>query len=150
LTASFRIFALALVVLAAPIDGAQAQNVTQTLSRWGLLGTWALDCSKPASGSNGYLTYAIRRAGQVSHERDFGDRQDVNEVQQARTGLGGRLELVVDFKDLGQARKFTLLMGSDGRIRAMSNSKADGSEATIIDGKFTANGSNTPWQVRCR
>jgi hypothetical protein len=150
LTASFRIFALALVVLAASIHGAQAQNITQTLSKWGLLGTWALDCSKPASGSNGYLTYAIRRAGQVSHERDFGDRQDINEVQQARTGLGGRLELVVDFKDLGQTRKFTLLMGPDGRIRAMANSKADGSEPTITGGKFTANGADTPWQVRCR
>ena len=32
----------------------------------------------------------------------------------------------------------------------MANSKADGTEPTIEDGKFTANGGNTPWQVRCR
>jgi hypothetical protein len=150
LTISLRSLALVLVALAAPVQSAQAQGVTETLSRWGLLGTWALDCSKPASGSNGYLTYAIRRAGQVSHERDFGDRQDVNDVQQARTRLGGRLELVVQFRELDQTRKFTLLMGVDGRIRAMANSKADGTEPTIKDGKFTANGGDTPWQIRCR
>ena len=88
-----RRLALVLVALAAPVHAAQAQSIAETLSRWGLLGTWALDCSKPASSSNGYLSYAIRRAGQVSHERDFGDRQDVNEVQQARLVLGGALEL---------------------------------------------------------
>jgi hypothetical protein len=32
----------------------------------------------------------------------------------------------------------------------MSNTKADGTEATIVNGKFTANGNDTPWQVRCR
>ena len=105
-----RSLALVLAALAAPIHVAEAQSIAETLSRWGLIGTWALDCSKPASGGNGYLSYAIRRAGQVSHERDFGGRQDVNEVQEARTGLGGALELVVHFPELSQTRKYTMLM----------------------------------------
>jgi hypothetical protein len=147
---SLRSLALMLVALAAPIHVAEAQSIAERLSRWGLIGTWALDCSKPASDRNGYLSYAIRRAGQVSHERDFGDRQDVNEVQQARTGLGGAIELVVHFPGLAQTRKYTMLMGVDGRIRAMANSKTDGTEPTIKDGKFTAGGGDTPWQVRCR
>lgn len=145
-----RSLALVLVALAAPIHGAEAQSIAETLSRWGLIGTWALDCSKPASDRNGHLSYAIRRAGQVSHERDFGDQQDVNEVQLARTGLGGALELVVHFPGLSQTRKYTLLMGVDGRIRTIANSKVDGTEPTIKDGKFTTNGADTPWQVRCR
>ena len=114
MTRFLRSLALVLVALAAPVQGAQAQSIAETLSRWGLLGTWALDCSKPASGSNGYLTYAIRRAGQVSHERDFGDRQDVNEVQQARLVLGGALELVVHFPELSQTRQ---VHAADGRGR---------------------------------
>jgi hypothetical protein len=150
MTGFLRSLALALVALAAPIHAAQAQSIAETLSRWGLLGTWALDCSKPASSSNGYLSYAIRRAGQVSHERDFGDRQDVNEVQQARMGLGGALELVVHFPGLSQTRQFTLVMGVDGRIRTIANSKVDGTQPTIKDGKFTANDADSPWQVRCR
>ena len=145
-----RSLALVLVALAAPIHAAEAQSIAETLSRWGLLGTWALDCSKPASSSNGYLSYAIRRAGQVSHERDFGDRKDVNEVQQARLGLRGALELVVHFPGLSQTRQFTVLMGVDGRIRTIANSKVDGTEPTIKDGKFTATGGDSPWQVRCR
>ena len=147
---SVRILALALAAALAPTQVAGAESVAQTLSRWGLIGTWALDCSKPASGSNGYLSYVSRRAGQVSHERDFGDRQDVNEVRQARTGSGGALDLVVHFPKLSQTRKYTMIMGSDGRIRATANSKTDGTEPTIAKGNFTANGKATPWQVRCR
>ena len=138
-----------LVALAAPIHSAKAQSITETLSRWGLIGTWALACGKPASSTNGYLSYAIRRAGQVSHERDFGDRQDVNEVQQARTGVGGALELVVHFPKLEQTRAYTLIMGPDGRTRAMSNSKANGSDQTIKEGVFTSNNNSSPWQMHC-
>jgi hypothetical protein len=131
-------------------QGAAAQSVADVASRWGLIGTWSLDCSKPASGSNGYLTYAVRSGGKVAHERDFGDRRDTNDVQQARTGTGGTLDLVVHFPGLNQTRKFTMLMGSDRRIRALSNSRIDGTEVTIRGGKFTANGAITPWQTRCR
>jgi len=131
-------------------EEAAAQNVEATVKRWGLLGTWALDCGQPPSSSNGHLSYVVRTPGKVSHERNFGDKQDVNEVQQATTGRGGWLQLVVNFQGLSQSRKFTLMMAADGRIKALSNSKADGTEPTIKNGKFTANGNDTPWQVRCR
>jgi hypothetical protein len=148
--ARFCTIACALGVLLGTPGFAAAQNVADTAKRWGLLGTWALDCSQPASRSNGYLSYVIRTPGKVSHERDFGDAQDVNEVQQARTGVGGWLELVVQFPGLNQSRRYTLMMGPDGRTKAMSNAKADGTEPTIRNGKFTANGNDTPWQVLCR
>ena len=142
--------ALLAVPLVAGTIGAAAQSPVELASRWGLIGTWALDCTKPPSGSNGYLTYVIRRAGQVSHERNFGDRQDSNDVEQIRPGADGAIELVVSFPSLKQTRRFSLIMGPDGRTRAIANSKADGTEPTIRDGKFVHNGSETPWQVRCR
>ena len=145
-----RALALSVAAVVTLHNAASAQTVADTVSRWGLLGTWAIDCSKPVSGGNGYLSYVIRSPGKVSHERDFGDRQDVNEVQQARTGVGGMLELVVQFPRLQQTRIFTLHMGPDGRTRAMSNSKIDGSEQSIKDGLFTSNGNPSPWQTRCR
>ena len=150
MTSRLRNAALAVTALMAVPAIATAQNLVEMASQWGLIGTWALDCTKPPSSGNGYLTYAIRRAGQVTHERNFGDRQDVNQVEQVKLGAGGAIEVVVNFPGLGQARKLTLIMGPDGRTRAMSNSRADGSEPTIKDGKFTHNGSETPWQVRCR
>jgi hypothetical protein len=148
--APLRRAALILAGLAALPHLAVAQTMAERASQWGLVGTWSLDCSKPASSSNGYLTYVIRRTGQVTHERDFGDRQDVNEVQQINSGAGGALELVVNFPQLSQTRKYTLIMGPDGRTRAMANSRVDGTEQTIKDGKFTYNGTDTPWQIRCR
>jgi hypothetical protein len=145
-----RTLVLLFVALLSSADAAMAQTPADTLRRWGLLGTWAIDCSKPASGSNGYLVYVADSGGKVSHNREFGDRRDTNTVEKARTGRGGALELTVNFPGLSQSRKFTLMMGADGRIRAMANSKADGTEPTIKDGKFTANGQDTPWQTRCR
>jgi hypothetical protein len=147
---SARTLMLLLAGCLALANGAAAQSVADTVSRWGLLGTWALDCTKPASGSNGYLTYVIRGGGRVSHERDFGDRRDANDVQQAKTRAGGALEIVVHFPQLKQTRKYTLIMGPDRRTRAMANSRIDGTEETIKDGKFIHNGAETPWQVRCR
>ena len=144
-----RMLGLLLAASMALAQGAAAQSVTDTATRWGLIGTWALDCTKPASNSNGYLTYVVRGA-KVAREREFGDRRDSNDVQQTRTGVGGTLDLVVHFPALNQARKFTMLMASDGRIRALANSHTDGTDETIKDGKFTANGGVTPWQTRCR
>lgn len=148
--ASVRMLGLLFAACIALAHGAAAQSVADAATRWGLIGTWALDCSKPASGANGYLTYVVRGAGKVAHERDFGDRRDTNDVQQARTGVGGTLDLVVHFPGLNQTRKFTMMMASDRRIRALANSRIDGTEQTIKDGKFTANGGITPWQTRCR
>ena len=145
-----RALALLIVVLLGSASSAMAQKPADTLRRWGLLGTWALDCSKPASGSNGYLSYVADPEGKVLHNRDFGDRRDVNAVEQARTGRGGMLELTVNFPGMSQTRKYTMMMGVDGRIRATTNSKADGTEPSIKDGKFTSNGNDTPWQARCR
>ena len=147
---SMRMLGLLLAACVALAHGAAAQSVADTVSKWGLIGTWSLDCSKPASSANGYLTYVVRGAGKVAHERNFGDRRDTNDVQQARTGIGGTLDLVVHFPGLNQTRKYTMMMASDRRIRALANSRIDGTEQTIKDGKFTSGGATTPWQSRCR
>ena len=147
---SMRMLGLLLAACVALAHGAAAQSVADTVSKWGLIGTWSLDCSKPASSANGYLTYVVRGAGKVAHERNFGDRRDTNDVQQARTGIGGTLDLVVHFPGLNQTRKYTMMMASDRRIRALANSRIDGTDQTIKDGKFTSGGGTTPWQSRCR
>lgn len=149
MAASIRLLGLLLVASIVLAEAATAQSVADAATRWGLIGTWSLDCTKPASTTNGYLIYVVR-AGKVVHERDFGERRDTNDVQQARTGIGGTLDLVVHFPGLNQTRKFTMLMASDRRIRALANSRIDRTDQTIKDGKFTANGATAPWQSRCR
>jgi hypothetical protein len=142
--------ALTLAGLLAVPSAAAAQNQAEVASRWGLIGTWAVDCRKPASDDNPHLTYVIRRAGEVTYERDFGARRDVNRVEQLRVGADGGLELVLAYPQLTQTRRILLVMGGDGRTRATANSNPDGSNASITDGKFTVNGQETPWQTHCR
>ncbi len=147
--ASARTLGFVLAVLVAASGVARAATTAETLAQWGLLGTWALDCSQPASSSNGYLTYRAAGTGKVFHTRDFGSRQDSNEVVEATIGRDGMLGLVIHFPALAQTRKFVLMKGPDGRVRAMSNSTVEGAEQTIRDGRFTFNNQPTPWQVRC-
>ncbi|KAB2919524.1 MAG: hypothetical protein F9K29_05575 [Hyphomicrobiaceae bacterium] len=144
-----RTLGLVLVVLAAPSGVARAATTAETLAQWGLLGTWALDCSQPASSGNGYLTYLATSGGKVVHRREFGSRRDSNDVLEATIGRDGTLELVIHFSALAQTRKFVLMKGPDGRVRAMANSTVEGTEYTVRDGRFTSNNQPTPWQVRC-
>jgi hypothetical protein len=147
--ASARLFALVFLTLLVPCEASLAQTTAQTASKWGLLGNWKLDCSAPASSSNGNLAYAVR-GGKLFHDRDFGDRKDSSPVTLATKKPDGSLELVIHFVGLKQTRQFLLMKGSDGRLRALSNRNADTNEYTIVGGKFTANGDETPWQTRCR
>jgi hypothetical protein len=143
--------ALALMCFLSISAAAATKSTADVVSDWGLLGTWALDCGQSASRQNGYLSYVIKSGGRVSHERDFGDLRDANQVLGATIHSNGSLELTVHFKMTSppQSRTFSFVKGSDGRIRAITNSRVDGTEQTIRDGRFTANGNTTPWQTRC-
>lgn len=57
-----RVRSLPLVLLAlAPgfAGAARAQSVPAIVQQFGLIGTWSLDCSKPASPENGRSTYMV-------------------------------------------------------------------------------------------
>ena len=146
--APMRLFGLILLAVLAISEAACAETVAQTASRWGLLGTWRLDCSKPASRSDGALQYVVR-GGKLFHDREFGDSRDSNAVILATAKADGSLEIVVNFAALSQTRQFSFMRGSDGRIRTFSNRNVDTDEYSIKDAKFS-NGTPTPWQTHCR
>jgi hypothetical protein len=147
--ASIRLFALALLAVLAMCEVSLAQTVAETASKWGLVGTWRLDCSKPVSSNDGALQYVVR-GGKLFHDREFGDRRDSNQVISATAKKDGSIEVIITFAAFPQTRQFSLIKGSDGRMRAVSNKDVNTNEYTIKDGKFTANGNTTPWQTRCR
>ena len=146
--APIRLLGLVLLVVLATSE-ACAETVAQTASKWGLLGTWRLDCSKPASRSDGALQYVVR-AGKLFHDREFGDSRDSSAVILATAKADGSLEIVVNFVSLSQTRQFSFMKGRDGRIRTFSNRNVDTDEYSIKDAKFTTNGNPTPWQTHCR
>ena len=129
---------------------ASAETVAQTARNWGLIGSWARDCSlKPGKNQAAMLAYEIVRDGRVVHRRDFGDTTDENEVVAADVSGDDMLNLRVFFPSLKQTREYGLMMQPDGTMRAIYN-RNQKNEYSIKDGNFTASGSPTPPQHRCK
>lgn len=142
--ASGAIAAAILVFLLA--DTASAQSVADQASAWGLLGTWAVDCSLPPSRTNAHLSY-VRKGQSVVHRRDFGDARDEHAVVAARLLPDSSLEVVIDLASFSQVRT-VVFKHMDGRsMRAMTNRDAVGNYS-IKDGKF-ADGRPSAVQFRC-
>jgi hypothetical protein len=141
--------AVALVALLAASGAVSAQTNADTARNWGLLGTWRLDCSKPLSTSNPDLKYVVRD-GKVHHDREFGNARDSSLVASLKAKPDGTLEVIVNFTSLTQVREFTFIKGAENRIRATSNRDVNSNTYSVRNGKFTANGNDTPWQTRCR
>ena len=134
---------------AAITPAAGAGSLAATIEQWGLLGSWAVDCTaRPDRDKGALLTYEIRKDGRVMYRRDFGDARDENEVVSATINAEGLLNVMVYFPSLHQAREFGLLLAKDGSLRAIYN-RSERGEYTIRDGKYVATGAPTPIQQRC-
>jgi hypothetical protein len=125
-----------------PVDAAIA---------WGLIGTWALDCSARPSGPNGYLTYERASSDQLVHKRDYGAIKDEHPIIEAKRLDDGALELVFDFSALSppQQRRVIIERVSIDSIRARENQVVGTTNYSIRDGTFVHNGKPVPLQMRC-
>ena len=127
----------------------RAEPLAVTVERWGLLGSWAVDCAvRPDRDKGALLTYEIRGDGRVMYRRNFGDAKDENEVVSATVDAEGLLNLMVFFPSLHQTREFGLLLSRQGSLRAIYNRNERG-EYTIRDGKYVKTGAPTLPQQRC-
>jgi hypothetical protein len=141
------LLAIVLVLQALPVS-AQNADMAATARQWGLLGTWAVDCAKPASRSNGYLSFVTRSRG-VFHDRDFGDIQESSRVLAVRATGSGRLAVTIEYKNISQTGVIEFLKGPDGRKRAMLSHDTKGNYS-IKDGIVLAANRPSLWQARCR
>ncbi len=142
-----RLFAIAVAALTCS-TAAGAADIPETLSQWGLLGTWALDCQSQPSRNDVHETW-VRRGGEVFLERNGGDFQDSNKVLDASIAPDGLLEMQIEFKGFSQTRVNVITKRPDGRKRAITNHDMRGTY-TVRDGKFTGHDRETPWMTRCR
>ena len=141
--------ALAIPVFLLLAPCAVAETVTETASKWGLIGTWSLDCSLPPDHDRGtLLIYQVARDDRLIYRRNFGDASDDNEVVGAKASADGMLNLRVFFPSLKETRKYGVMKQPDGSIRAIYNRSQKG-KYTIKHGEFTANGNPTPPQYKC-
>jgi hypothetical protein len=145
-----RLFILAVIAHCVYSQPAAADIIADAARNWGLIGTWATDCSQPPSVANGYLEYLVR-SNQLWHDREFGDRRDSNKALAARIAADRTLEVRFHFPKLNppQTREISFVKGTDGRLRTMFNRDMKG-EYTVKNGTFVSNNAPTPWQSRCR
>ena len=134
------------VVLGSP---GHADTLAATVEQWGLLGSWAVDCTvSPDRDKGALLTYEIRKDGRVMYRRNFGDAKDENEVVSATVNAEGLLNVMVYFPSLQQTREFGLMLEKDGSLRAIYN-RSERGEYTIKNGKYVKSGAPTLPQRRC-
>ena len=130
-------------------SSAQAQQtpVIQTITRWGLLGTWAVDCDKPGKDGS-RVTYEVRN-GRPAIVRDLGGgRRDIADIGRAFVNPDGSIVMREDFSSVIGSRYLTLIRSPDPKIRTTANQGTDGSY-TVKDGKFVNDGVPTKWLARC-
>jgi len=125
-------------------------SVADTMQRWGLLGTWAVDCGQPGREGAPHTTYARRDGDKAAIERRYADptRNDVSSIGTAVIAADGTITLTLDVPGSTQTRTVSLVK-SGGRIRAMSDRTIGTNGYHVRDGRFAHDGTETPWHNRC-
>jgi|HubBroStandDraft_6_1064221.scaffolds.fasta_scaffold39468_3 hypothetical protein len=139
---------LALIGVGAAPRPSVAQSNVEAARSWGLLGTWRLDCTQPASHDNPDLKY-VARDGELFHDRDFGDTTDSHRVLAARRRPDNSLELTVNFNEFHETRQYGFVHGRSGTLRTIYNRNIDTDDYSIRDGTIAGSGNPAPWQYRC-
>lgn len=139
-------------LLASPVT-TLAQTSAEVAAAWGLFGSWQVQCGGAPGNSNPIYLYRASGA-RVVLDRAFGaDRRDSNMVSGVRRGANGELSYTVAFAstDPPQSREHIVVKTADGqKMRVYSNRNPDTGQYAVRDGKFTDDGSTTPWMNRCQ
>jgi hypothetical protein len=137
--------ALLLTLLLAP-RGEAAQNLEQVVGAFGLLGSWARDCSKPASPEAPRILYAATSDGGVTRELVEGKAHGTGTAFVAANRLAPD-QLEVDYL-YGVRTVHLVLEMHDGKHRGF-RSWIDGGAPILEDGVVLANNRHAPWYEKC-
>lgn len=139
---------IAIVLCASSAYAARADDTVEVARTWGLIGTWAADCSAPAvKGRGAIISYEVTPDGNLIYRRDH-DPSDVNAVANARVEADQTLVLSIVLPRARQTRENGIIKSADGSIRSVFNRGEDDSY-TIREGRFVANGKPTPALRKC-
>ncbi|MGJ4918478.1 hypothetical protein ACQR10_28170 [Bradyrhizobium sp. HKCCYLRH2060] len=139
---------IAIVLCASSASAARADDTVEVARTWGLIGTWAADCSAPpVKGRGAIISYEVTDDRHLIYRRDH-DPSDVNQVASARVEADQTLVLSIVLPKARQTRENGITRTADGDIRSVFNRGEDDSY-TIRDGRFVANGKPTPALRKC-
>ncbi len=130
---------------------AGAQSPADTIKEFGLLGTWAHDCSAMPSPGNQYAIFSLNSRGNIELRNDFGPDYDqmVYRIVDVQRLSYFRLALRQLLTTDDQILLNTIMIKANDRIRVWSSRSSDGS-ILVEEGTIgSANGQETGWMVRC-
>ena len=148
-----RLLAISAVVVTLVVSsGANAESVDQLFQQFGLFGTWATDCSRPATPSNPHVSITTPSAGLVLEDHDLGPDYSVNRysVLSAEKVSASSISVEVIFQPGTEVEERQKLVFSvhDNTRRTMFN-QGDGGTVRVKDGIALARGSKTPLLRTC-
>lgn len=143
-------FLLVAVLSAVASTAVSAQSVQQTLSKFGLLGTWATDCNRPAAKDNFYTVYSAS-SGKVLRTYYDGPGKIYNEyaITQATQISNDEIRYQQEGTDSRRLRLEIILKKADNRILVWLSRHMDGG-TVVKDGKYTDDGTAVVWQTKCQ
>ena len=146
------IAAFVCIVTLQPTNSAIAsESNTSAAQRWGLVGVWRTNCSRPVSRKHPEYKFIVKK-GFLYHDRNFGDTTDSRKIDLAVVNSDGTLELLTtfEFTKPPQTRLWKYFKDSKGRKRVIWNRNVDTNGYSIKDSRFTHSGKFAPWQYKCR
>jgi hypothetical protein len=145
--------ALVLSALVLTASGAaNAQTVQQALKEFGLLGTWATDCSKPPASNNFLTIYAAMPNGDVKRTYYNAPNKVYSESVLKRVSRVATDQILYE-QEVESDLQFVVLKRVGNRYRVFSNHSRAG-KVFVQEGKFVkdspgTHGNDTPWQTKC-
>jgi hypothetical protein len=129
-----------------------APPVDDVFRSFGLFGTWAADCGRPASPDNPHVHITAPSAGLVLENNDVGPDYAANRysVLSARRLSADRLEVTVIFRPgaPGEERQTLVFAVGKGTRRTMYN-RVEGGAVRVRNGVVLTLGIKTPVLKKC-
>ncbi len=143
---------MTLAAAATPVPMGTPPTPAQVFRTYGLFGTWAVDCGRPASPQNPYVRDFLNDAGAVAEEHHFGADYAVNhyDVLSAKRLSATEVELDVTYEPGDEAvhRQTLVMRVADGRRRTLFNQPVGG-KVRVKGGLVLGLGVKTQTLVKC-
>jgi|HubBroStandDraft_6_1064221.scaffolds.fasta_scaffold465899_1 hypothetical protein len=130
---------------------AQAQSAAAAMQDFGLLGTWAGECSQDAGPTNNHATYLVTSSGglQLKYQSGADYEDSVYDILDAKRIAPDKLSLRQVLMSNDRVALDIVLLKENDKIRIWSSLFPDGT-ALVEDGVMTSmTGRETRWMTRC-
>lgn len=130
---------------------ASAQSPREVLGAFGMLGTWATDCSRQSGSDNFYTVYAGMPNGRVrrtyyntpDRAKAYNEYIITRAIRLPADQLSYQQEGSVDHD------KIDVILLKDGNKYKIWSSVTEAGKELVKEGKFPGSGNESPWQTKC-